>query len=165
MARAAGLTSFLIGAAAALALLSGWRMPARHAGGATALSVGVGVSRTVDLSRTGTVFDVGHLRPGRTLTTTIVLRNTRPTALRLRPRARVVGDVSVADAIHARVAIPGQQLFRGPLSRLAQATARRMWLPPDESIPITLSIAVPRATAARAAGRAADMSLAFEVDP
>jgi hypothetical protein len=165
MARAAGLTSFLIGTAAALALLAGWRMPAGHAGWATALSVSVGVSRKVDLSHTGTVFDVGHLRPGRTLTTTVVLHNTRPAALRLRPRARVVGDVSVTDAIQARVTIPGEQLFRGPLSRLAQATARRMWLPPDESIPVTLAIIVPRSAAASAAGRAADMSLAFEVDP
>ena len=41
------------------ALLAGWRMPAGHAGAATALSVSVGGSRKVDLSRTGTVFDVG----------------------------------------------------------------------------------------------------------
>ena len=40
-----------------------------------------------------------------------------------------------------------------------------MWLPPDESIPVTLAIIVPRSAAASAAGRAADMSLAFEVDP
>jgi|tagenome__1003787_1003787.scaffolds.fasta_scaffold20502976_2 hypothetical protein len=165
MARAAGLTSFLIGTAAALALLAGWRMPAGYAGGATALSVSIGVSRTVELSRTGTVFGVGRLRPGRTLTTTVVLRSRRAGTLRLRPRARVVGDASVTHAIQVRVAIPGHHLFRGPLSRLALATARRMWLPPRASVPVTVTIVVPRSAAAEAAGRAADMSLVFEVDP
>ena len=165
MKGAAGLTSFLVGTVAALTLLAGWRMPAGHANAATALTVSVGGSRTVRLSRTGTVFDVAHMRPGRTLTATIVLHNTRPVALHLRPRARVTGDDSATDAMQVRVAAGGQTLFSGSLTRLAQPTARRIWLEPGRLATVTLQVVLPPSNRRRAAGRAADMALGFEVDP
>ena len=124
MARAAGLTSFLIGTAAALALLAGWRMPAGHAGGCDRaerqrrrLAEGRPVTHRERLRRR----DISVSGPA--LTTTVVLRNTRHAALRLRPRARVVGDVSVTERDAGARRPRRSQLFRGPLSRLAQATA------------------------------------------
>lgn len=165
MRRATRITSFLVGTAAALALLAAWRMPAGHANAATGLTVSVGGSRTVQLSRTGTVFDVARLYPGRALKATIVLRNTRRVSLHLRPRARLVGDDALTSAMQARVVAGGAQLFAGPLSHLARAKARRMWLQPRESTSVRFTLVLPASGAKRAAGRAANLALAFEVDP
>jgi hypothetical protein len=165
MRRWAELTSFLVGTAAALVLLAGWRVPSAHVNPRTALKVRVAASRAVEVSKPGTVLDVRGFR--RAFAITVVLRNPRHGDLHLRPRLQVQGDRRVAEAVQARLtAAGGEQLFEGPAERLSQNTARRLWLDPHGgATAVTLRLTLPRGEAGKAAARAAVLTLLFEVDP
>ncbi len=165
MTRAVQLMSFIAGAAAAIALLAGLRMPAGHPNPATSLSVSLSRSPAFDVSRTGTVFDMPRLPPGRTLATDLVVHNNRRVALHLRPRATVEGDPEVTAAVYAEISADGTQLFRGSLARLTDATAQRFWVKPGASTTVRFTAVLERAKARSAAGRAADVAIGLWVDP
>lgn len=165
MTRAVQLMSFIAGAAAALALLAGLRVPAGHPNPATSLSVSLRRPPAFDVSRTGTVFDMARLPPGRTLATDVVVHNNRRVALHLRPRATVEGDPEVTAAVYAEIRAGDTRLFRGPLARLTDATAQRFWVQPGASTTVRFTAVLERAKARSAAGRAADVSVGLWVDP
>ena len=159
------MTFFLAGAGAALALLLAFRVPAGHRGSNMALSMTVTGSPALQLSRTGTVFDVGRLRRGRPLVTTLQLRDARQSALRVRTRAQVSGDGALARAVWTTIGVGGTRVFAGPLSRLTAPTARRFWLEPGPSTDVVVRLVVPRSAHQDLGGRYTAASLAFEVAP
>jgi hypothetical protein len=165
MTRAAQLMSFIAGTAAAVALLAGFRMPAGHPNPATSLSVSLRRSAAFDLSRTGTVFDVPRLPPGRTLSTEVVVHNNRHVPLHLRPRATVEGDPEVTAGVDAEIRVSGARLFHGSLERLSDATAQRFWVAPGASATVAFTAVLRRSAAGAAAGRAADVAIGLSVDP
>jgi hypothetical protein len=157
--------SFLVGAAAALALLASWQVAAGPRGTDTALSVSVTSSPAAQLSRTGTLFDVSHLRRGRPLVTRLLLSDNRAETLRIRTKAEVSGDETVANAVWTTVNVDGDRVFAGPLTRLTRNTARRFWLQQEGQAVVLIRLVLPRSARGDLRGRYTDASLVFEVTP
>jgi hypothetical protein len=163
MKRWAELTSFLIGAAAALVLLAGWRVPAGRATLGADVTVSIGRSHSVQLSRTGTVLDSTRLQPGRTVAATVTVHNPGPAGLRLRPRAQAAGDAALDALLRVDVRADGQSLYSGTLADLARPVAGIWRLGPQASGRLTLRLTLPRGVAKGYAGRSTQPALVLEV--
>ncbi len=165
MRRLAELTSFGVGAAAALGLLVAWQVPGGKGAPLTSIAFGVEHSQTMQLSRTGTLFDVPRLHAGRPLSTSLRLESLRKAPLHVRPRIELDGDDALAQALDAEVLVDGEQLYRGPLQGLSERRAQRTWLRPRAHETLTVRLALPRGEAEHAAGRALRAVLRLEVEP
>jgi hypothetical protein len=163
MKRWAELTSFLIGAAAALVLLAGWRVPAGRGTLGADVTLSIGLSPVVQLSRTGTVLDSTRLRPGQRVTTAVTVHNPSTAALRLRPQAQAAGDATLNALLHVDVRADGQKLYAGSLAELARPVAGAWRLGPGASGRLTLRLTLPSGIAAGYAGRSTHPAIVLEV--
>lgn len=162
MRRWAEITSFVVGAAAALVLLAGWQVPqGRDTVGATA-RLSIARSAIVELSRTGTVIDETHALPGGVARTAVVVTNSSSSVLRLVPRAEVGEDPVLARMLRLDVRANGAPLYRGRLAGLTGDAGATFRLVPGESARITVVLRLPRSVGRRAMGRETQASLAFE---
>src|SRR3954452_7719061 len=103
MRRWAEITSFLVGASAALVLLAGWRVPQGRDMLGADVRLSIGQSAIFHLSRTGTVLERTGFRPRRTASTTVVLTNPGMHPLRLRPIAQATDDVVLDRLVYVDV--------------------------------------------------------------
>jgi hypothetical protein len=163
MRRWAEITSFLVGAVAALLLLAGWCVPSAHVNPRTALTVGIAPSQAVELSRTGTILRRRRFAPDTPFSATVELHNSRHARLHLRPRLEIAGDRDAAEALQAEVLAGGERLFQGSAIRLSTATARRLLVRPGGTTTATLRLELPRDEAGTLA-RTVRLRLVFEVD-
>jgi hypothetical protein len=162
MRRFAQLSSFLVGAAAALVLLAGYRVPAGRGTLGADVTMSVGRSSLVQLSRTGTVLDAARLRPGRRVTSAVTVTNPGGATLRLRPRAQVAGDVALDALLRVEVRGGGRVLYRGTLHDLGQPVAGVWRLGPGASGLLSVRLGLPRGVAEGYAGRSTHPAIVVE---
>jgi hypothetical protein len=155
------LLSFLIGAAAALVLLAGWRVPEGRGELGADVTLSIGRSGIVELSRTGTVVDARRLLPGRTVRTEVVLHNPGRTAQRLRPRFQLAVGSQLARVLRVDVRAGGERVYAGTFHGLTRP-AETIRLRPGESKHVTLAVGLPRSGEDEYAGRSLQASLVFE---
>ncbi len=155
------LLSFLVGAATALSLLAGWRVPAGSGQVGTDLMLSIGRSNAVELSRTGTVVSARDLRPGRRVEAAVVAHNPGAAVLRLRPTLQVASGAALARELRAELRADGRQLYAGSLAGLTARSAP-LRLAPGRSSRVQLVVTLPRSAGATARGRTFQGSLVLE---
>ncbi len=157
MRHRAEITSFLVGAAAALVLIAGWRVPhGREAFGAD-VRISVARSSVVHVSRTGTVLDSTGLRPGEGARTTVRITNPTDRPLRLRPTAQV-DDPALARLLRVEVTAGGDRLFSGPLASMNGNAALPLRLRPGAAAAVQIRLRLGRGDSA---GRGTQAALVF----
>jgi hypothetical protein len=139
MRRSAELTSFLVGAAVALALLASWRVPPGHGTVGADITFSVALSPTITLSQTGPFANAANLTAaaGDALSGSVYARNA--SAGRVAVRARVRGNVHDLDrALHVELLADGRRFYSGPLSGLANWTRQTVVLDGNRNTQITV---------------------------
>ncbi|MFN2471066.1 MAG: hypothetical protein ABR583_08775 [Gaiellaceae bacterium] len=152
MKRWAHLISFVIGAAAALVLLAGWRVPSGRGVLGTDVTLSAARSPDVTLSQTGPFADVSALRPGESgVFGSLRVANSsgRPLVM----RARLRGDTDDLESVlFVELRAGDERLYRGPLAGL-DAWSRSFNLGTGASRPLTVRGWLPRAVRAGYQGR------------
>ncbi|MGZ8694337.1 MAG: hypothetical protein ACXWYS_02730 [Gaiellaceae bacterium] len=165
MRRWAEITSFLIGATAAVVLLAGWRVPHGTDTLGANVRLSVGRSPVVELSRTGVVLEETHFRRGDTATARLVVTNPGTRTLRLRPQAQLGDEPALDRMVRIRVQTAGRRLFTGRLSGLGGSKADVVEVPAGGSVPLTITIRLPSSVGSGFAARSTEASLVLEESP
>jgi hypothetical protein len=139
MRRWAELTSFLVGATAALVLLAGWRVPSGHGLVGADVTLSAALSPTVTLSQTGPFANAVGLtaEAGQAVAGSVYAHNAtgRPLAVRIRLRADVP-DLDRALVVDLRAG--GTTIYNGRLGGVSRWTRRSFLLGRDESSRVTV---------------------------
>jgi hypothetical protein len=162
MRRFAQLTSFLVGATVALVLLASYRVPAGRGTLGADVTMSVGRSPLVQLSRTGTVLDATRLRPGHGVATVVTVTNPSAATLRVRPQAQAAGDAALDALLRVEVRADGHALYAGTLDELVQPVAGIWRLGPGASGRLSVRLSLPRGVAAGYAGRSTHPAIVLE---
>jgi hypothetical protein len=147
----------VLGAALAVVLLAGWRIPGGQAARGADVSVTVNRTGELDVAPHGRLLYVRDLRPGRFAEARFVATNTTGTTLAVRVRSRADG-ADLDQQLALRVVASRRPLFSGALGRLRVGSRRRLVLSAGASAALVVRVWLPpRAHAYRARG--ADLSL------
>ena len=139
MRRWAELTSFVVGAAVALALLASWRVPGGHGNVGADVTFSAALSPGVTMSQTGPFANAPNLTavPGDVVTGSVYARNA--SAGRVALRARLRGDIHDLDrALHVELLADGRRFYSGMLGGLAGWTPRGFVLDGNRNSQLTV---------------------------
>jgi hypothetical protein len=165
MRRWAEITSFVVGAFAAAALLVEWHVPRGRSGLGADVRVSVVQSSALRLSQTGIVLDESHFRAGDRSAAGVTVSNPRHHRVRLTVRSDPGTDPVLDRLLRVELRAGKERVFRGALARLAARGAAPLSVPAGGSVRLTVAVAMPRDADQAYAGRSTQAALLFEERP
>ena len=165
MRRWAEISSFLVGVAVAVVLLSGWRVVGGRAELGADVRLSVVQSHTLGLSQTGTVLDETHFRPGDRSVAAVTVSNRRAREVQVALRSQPGTDKVLDRLLRVDVRAGGERVFHGRLGALARQDAASLTLPARGAVRVTVRITLPRDVGRTYAARSTQAALLFEERP
>ncbi len=165
MRRWAQITSFLAGVVAAVTLLAGWQVPRGRAELGADVRLSVVRSPTLGLSRTGTVLDETHFRPGDRAAAAVVVSNPRARPVRVAVRSEPGSDGVLDRLLRVDLRAGTERVFRGHLDAFARGDAPQLTVPAGGSVRVTVAVTLPRNASRSYAARSTQASVLFVERP
>jgi hypothetical protein len=165
MRRWAEITSFLVGVAAAAALLIGWHVPRGRAELGADVRVSVVQSQTLGLSQTGTLLDETHLRAGERSVAAVTVSNPGAHQVQVAVLSEPGTDRTLDRILRVDVTAGKVRVYRGRLAAFARAASTPLTVPAGGSLRVRVAVSLPRNADQAYAGRSTQAALLFREGP